>query len=1268
MDGKRHQCSRCGESAFVLWNERCKAIKRERLIVRKCNCSGQCGTPSNYFTRREFLGIIGAGTAGTLMAGPAWAKGELTAEEVQRLRQALLVPDKPRLYFSDKHTDARMHLGGIGTGNFEVGADGQFTVWQLFNTLRDGQVPFYFAAKTGSVARLLQTVGGPDWPRVKRIEMTGEYPLATLRFLDPDLPVHLELTAFSPFAPLDSRFSSMPVAVFVFRIHNPTAQAQEVSLAALMQNPVGYDAAGDNRGVENPAFGFNTNQVLHENQVAGLLMAAETRDETSLDKPVLLYASANLQGLNTPPPDRPKNLTVEVSDGKTLLNERMSDPAQTVIWFEESPADLGETILRAARDAVQAGATLLFSGKSMPLLNAYGICTGGKPWQTSNQRDDILFDDFEHGYDKWNVEGTAFGDSPAQGTLPNQQPVSGFIGKHLVNSYLQGDSSTGRLISKPFTIERHFIRFLIGGGHYAKTQIRLLIEDKAVLATSGKDKELLESAYWNVSEFEGRQAHIEIVDQETGPWGHINIDRIEFSDFPGSQVTQFGLLAELLPARFSRVVPASQGKGVQFENLVLLPEATQETHSFVGQTTTRKLGRGKVVIAAGPVLDPASAGLSNQRRNAYAFLCSLVGANYSGADGRHHSLAPGVGTLALATLGSGATVLTAFEDWGQAWGEFNTKGRFASLDQASQTPPTNIGRTINGAVANSISVPAGETVEVPFILAWHYPNKYGADQDRIGCHYTTRWPNAGAVVREAAADLATLRERTEQFRKTFYDSTLPYWLLDCLTANAGIMRHIGVVFRIANGDVYGWEGSNGCCDPTCTHVWGYEQSLARLFPDLEKEMRRIDFKHQQGPDGGVNNRTDVPSPPHPTGEHPFSDGHASCILKAYREAMNHPDDAIFKEYWPHVRRAVEYLIDRDAKTSGGDARGVLEDDQWNTYDEALHGVTTFISGYYLAALRAGEAWARRLGEKTVADRFHAVFEKGQEKLMNLCWNGEYFQQHLPDYLNRQGEVGPGCMSDQLIGQWWAHQLGLGYILPKDNVVQALKAVFKYNFKPDLTGWHHMPRAFAGDKDKGLIICTWPKGGRPASVMLYSDEVWTGIEYQVAAHMMYEGLIQEGFIIAKGARDRYDGIPRPPIQRSPWNEIECGGHYARAMSSWSMLLALSGWEYDGPKAKLKFTPSQTPNQFKSFFSSVEGWGSLFQSRQAETQRNEIHLVEGRLNISEITLNCSSAPKQVRAERAGKPVHSSFVVRDRNVVVTLKKPMILGAGESLEIRWG
>src|ERR1039458_208852 len=146
--------------------------------MRKCNCSGHCGPqPLN---RREFIGLVGVGAAATLLGNPAWGAFELPADELQRWRRDLFAPAQPRLYYSDKHTDARMHLGGIGTGNFELGVDGQLTTWQLFNTLRDGHVPLHFLIRAGATTKLLQTAGGPNWPRVKQIEMTGEYPVTEI--------------------------------------------------------------------------------------------------------------------------------------------------------------------------------------------------------------------------------------------------------------------------------------------------------------------------------------------------------------------------------------------------------------------------------------------------------------------------------------------------------------------------------------------------------------------------------------------------------------------------------------------------------------------------------------------------------------------------------------------------------------------------------------------------------------------------------------------------------------------------------------------------------------------------------------------------------------------------------------------------------------------------------------------------------------------------------------------------------------------------------
>ncbi|MDH7503658.1 MAG: GH116 family glycosyl hydrolase [Verrucomicrobiota bacterium] len=1249
--------------------------------MRKCACSGRCTPAPEGYSRREFIELMGATAAGALLAPGARADFSMPEQEFNRWKASLFEGGQPRVYTSEKHTDARLHLGGIGTGNLEIGADGQFTTWQLFNTLRDGHVPLYFAVKAGKVARLLQTAGGPNWPRIARIEMTGEYPVAKLRFIDDALPVKVELTAFTPFVPLDSRVSSMPLAALVFKLTNTTAEPMTVSLAAFMQNPVGYDARGTMEDNRYPGCGWNVNEPFSEAAFSGLLFRAEHGEPASIDRPVDILASANLKELEGPPTDRPSELRVTCFGAEASEFKKIADPARTVIWFEDAPENTPEPILRAAQEAVNGGAVLVFGGADQPLLRAYAAFTGGKPIARVDSRPDILFEDFEQGYRDWKVEGAAFGSSPAGGTLPNQQRVTGFHGKGLVNTYLGGDDTEGRLTSRAFKIERNYIRFLVGGGSHATTQIRLVVDGRVVRAASGKNNEKLEPAIWDVREFAGRDACIQIVDEQKGPWGHINVDQIVFSDDPANRAT-FQLLEELLPIRFSgirtEVTDTKDAPQVEFVDMTFQRDSTEQTGSDRRKVFVRSLGKGKVIVVQGRVLVPAHAGLLAPRQRAYEFLCSLLGVRFVRMQGQHQ-LSMGFGTVGLGVLtgqrsetsaGNAGdtprvTALVSFGSWDGAWDRFSSDGAFDPMANAMPSSPSSEGQTSRGAMAASVLVRAGETVQVPFVLTWHFPNKYNDAGKRMGCRYTTGWQDARAVMRSAAASWPALRDKTERFQRLFHGGTLPWWLLDCISANAATIRHVGVVFQIENGDVYGWEGSNGCCQPTCTHVWGYEQSLAHLFPDLEREMRRIDFKHQQREDGGINNRTEVPSPPRPTGEQPFADGHASCVLKAYREALNSTDEQFFEEYWPRVRNAVEYLVQRDASSHNGRPAGYLEDDQWNTYDEALHGVTTFISGYYLAALLAGETWARRIGDTAAADRWHEIFERGQKNLIDLCWNGEYFQQHLPGYEKMPGEVGPGCMSDQLIGQWWAHQLGLGYVLPKEKVVSALRFVFRYNFKTDLTEWRHAPRAFAGARDKGLIICTWPRGGRPPHVMLYSDEVWTGIEYQVAAHMIYEGLVEEGLAIVKAARERYDGIPRPPITRNPWNEIECGGHYARAMSSWSLLAALSGWHYDGPRCHLTIEPRYKPDSFASFWCGTEGWGVLTQQRNGQSQRNDVSVAEGRLRLRRFALPVNRPFQQARVELGGSECRAQIEISGGWVRINFQTPVTIEIGRKLAV---
>ncbi|GIX02706.1 MAG: hypothetical protein KatS3mg112_1643 [Thermogutta sp.] len=152
-------------------------------------------------------------------------------------------------------------------------------------------------------------------------------------------------------------------------------------------------------------------------------------------------------------------------------------------------------------------------------------------------RPDILVDDFERdSYAPWVAEGEAFGPGPASGTLPRQMEVTGYHGRRLVNSYYGGDGTVGTLTSPPFTIERHYLAFLIGGGGYPEeTYMELLVDGKSVRRATGPNtapggSEELDWAVWDVHEFEGRTAVLRIVDRRTGGWGHINVDYILQTD------------------------------------------------------------------------------------------------------------------------------------------------------------------------------------------------------------------------------------------------------------------------------------------------------------------------------------------------------------------------------------------------------------------------------------------------------------------------------------------------------------------------------------------------------------------------------------------------------------------------------------------------------------------------------------------------------------------------------------------------------------------
>ncbi len=532
------------------------------------------------------------------------------------------------------------------------------------------------------------------------------------------------------------------------------------------------------------------------------------------------------------------------------------------------------------------------------------------------------------------------------------------------------------------------------------------------------------------------------------------------------------------------------------------------------------------------------------------------------------------GSLALATPWPHVTGKLRWERAGwwddvqSFWDDFAADGR---LEGPAEPEPSPDGETDVGTLGLVVRLEPGQRVTLPVVLAWHFPNLYNywnreeaVRGKRLGNWYATQWPDAWAVATYVAEHLERLERETRLFHETLTTSTVPAVVLDAVSSQASIMRTT-TCLRTEDGRFHAFEGCHdraGCCPMNCTHVWNYEQAVAFLFPQLERTMRETDFGHNTLPTGHMAFRTLLPLVGATWQFHPAADGQMGCVLKLYREWKLSGDTEFLRRLWPAARRALEFAW----RHWDPDRDGVMEGQQHNTYDIEFYGPNPMTGAFYLGALRAAEEMARALGEEELAATYRAVFEKGWRRLDRELWNGEYYVQDPGEQASQRYQFGPGCLSDQLLGQWFAAVVGLGYLLPPERVRAALTAIFRYNWRPSLEEHASCQRTYALNDEAGLLLCTWPRGGRPPYPFPYADEVWTGIEYQVAAHLIYEGLVDEGLAIVKSVRDRYDGV-----KRNPWDEVECGHHYARAMSSWSLLLALSGFAYDGPAQAMGFAP-------------------------------------------------------------------------------------------------
>ena len=576
-----------------------------------------------------------------------------------------------------------------------------------------------------------------------------------------------------------------------------------------------------------------------------------------------------------------------------------------------------------------------------------------------------------------------------------------------------------------------------------------------------------------------------------------------------------------------------------------------------------------------------------------------------------------------------------------------------------------------GTLAAHVTLDPGENTDIRFVLSWSSPwmsndwqiMQAGLSEQEIRQRRLVKWKNYYALLFEdsrssalyALENFDRLYHETMLFHDALFSSSLPAAAKDAVASNISILKS-PTCLRLEDGSFYAFEGVRahmGSCEGTCTHVWNYAYALAFLFPRLERSARTNEYTYSMQPDGGLGFRLQLPRSFGPSNHRPAADGQFGTILRVYREYMVSGDRKWLEQIWPQVKRSLEFAWSADNPDRWDPEKsGLLTGCQHHTLDMELFGPNSWLSGMYLAALKAAERLALIMGEPETAGEYRQVFARGQRRLNSELFNGEYYEQKIDlhdrsllnlrqeglgmytsDYWNEENgelkyQIGEGCSIDQVLGQWHADLLGLGDIFDPAKTGSALSAIYRHNFISDMREHVNPCRIFGMNDEQGTMICSYPAGRKkPLIPVPYCEETMHGFEYQAASHMIRRGLEEEGLACVKAVRDRYDGY-----KRNPWNEMECGSHYARSLASYALLLVYSGFVFDMHEKRIGFHPVHK-EAYRFFWSLDSGFGTV----EKKDGRITLTVLYGQLELR------------------------SFEAEAKTV--TFEKGRLLGAGDSL-----
>lgn len=650
---------------------------------------------------------------------------------------------------------------------------------------------------------------------------------------------------------------------------------------------------------------------------------------------------------------------------------------------------------------------------------------------------------------------------------------------------------------------------------------------------------------------------------------------------------------------------------------------------------------------------------------------------------------PMSGSIGLSAATEDGVRISHWEGWPKGrwwnspllfWDAFSGSGELGP-------PPAQPGTV--AALCQQRTIAAGEDAEFTFFLSWHFPNRTphwcgweapeGKGDTNIGNFYATRFNDAWEVAKYAARRLGPLEEQTQLFAQALRDSTLPGAVKEAASANLSTLAST-TCFRTADGEFHGFEGTHdgsGCCFGNCTHVWNYETTTTFLFPSFARSLRRSAFGYSMDEQGGIRYRQLLPDG-YARYDTAAADGQMGQIVHAYLDWKVSGDDEWARAMWPKIQKALAFAWEPHGWDP--EKKGVLTGVQHNTYDVEFYGPNPMCGILYLAALRACEEMARALGDSAAATQYSQIFDRGSRWIDAQLFTGDYFIQNVigyrPDEIAphlREGmgsddpehpeyQVGKGCLIDQLIGQYLADVAGLGPLVSPNHVRSTLDSLLRYNYKRTLENHNNVERTFALNDEAALVICDYAEVPRPRIPFPYFEEVMTGFEYSATSLMIHWNKVAEGVECIGNIRSRYDGA-----KRNPWDEAECGHHYARAMAAWSSLVGISGFSYDGIGKAVVAVPKIPHRKFKSLWMSGTGWGTFSYEPTAKGgTRFSLRVLSGKLGFlsCEITHSGETAIARLGEEKINHTLES----RGSRMVVRFPRLVQLRQGETLVVETG